>query len=127
VFGAVSATYSDVKGGFAGAGNQNQDPLFLNPAAGDFGLQPGSPCIDKARPGPITGTVPGQTFVPGFGTVFLDLSTPVSVFPWAGTPSSFTFPVPPGSVPGDAWILQEAAVLPGGGATLSNAAPTAVH
>src|SRR5204863_7217510 len=29
-----------------GIGNVSDDPGFLNPAAGDFHLRPGSPCID---------------------------------------------------------------------------------
>jgi hypothetical protein len=39
-------TYSDVAGGHTGEGNINQDPLFVNVAAGDLRLQRGSPCID---------------------------------------------------------------------------------
>ncbi len=33
-----------------GAGNLDTDPLFLNPAAGDYRLQPDSPCIDAGDP-----------------------------------------------------------------------------
>jgi hypothetical protein len=29
-----------------GAGNINQDPLFIDPGGGDYRLQPGSPCVD---------------------------------------------------------------------------------
>ncbi len=39
-------TYCDVQGGYTGTGNINADPMFANPAAGDFHLQAGSPCID---------------------------------------------------------------------------------
>jgi parallel beta-helix repeat protein len=31
-------------------GNISANPQFVNPPAGDFGLQPGSPCIDKGDP-----------------------------------------------------------------------------
>ncbi len=55
VSGAVSVEYSDVLGGYAGAGNIGVDPLFRNPLgpdglAGtpddDFHLTGASPCID---------------------------------------------------------------------------------
>ena len=37
--------YSDVEGGYAGAGNFDADPRFVTPAA-DYHLTPTSPCID---------------------------------------------------------------------------------
>lgn len=46
VGGAPSVTFSIVEGGIAGAGNMGDDPLFLNPGAGDFRVLAISPAID---------------------------------------------------------------------------------
>ena len=43
---AVSVTYSDVQGGWTGAGNISADPLFVNASSGDYHLQRSSPCIN---------------------------------------------------------------------------------
>ncbi|MFO0881574.1 MAG: choice-of-anchor Q domain-containing protein [Gemmataceae bacterium] len=44
--GGASATYTIVQGGWAGTGNLSSDPLFADPATGDYRLRPGSPAID---------------------------------------------------------------------------------
>lgn len=44
------ATYSDIQGGNTGTGNINADPLFVNAAAGDLHLKPGSPCLGAGTP-----------------------------------------------------------------------------
>ena len=58
----LTVAYSDIMGGESGIittgydeifwleGNLDQDPLFVNPAIGDFHLQPESPCIDAGDP-----------------------------------------------------------------------------
>jgi hypothetical protein len=51
-FGPTNFTivYSDLSEPWPGAGNAMADPLFVNPAAHDFHLQPFSPCIDAGNP-----------------------------------------------------------------------------
>jgi len=46
--GSVTATYSDIQGGWTGTGNIDSNPLFIN--SGNFHLQSGSPCIDAGNP-----------------------------------------------------------------------------
>ena len=46
IYGTSTITYSNVQGGYAGTGNINSDPLFVNAANGNFHLQATSPCID---------------------------------------------------------------------------------
>ena len=46
-------TYSDIQGGYSGAGNINSDPLFVNQTSGNLHLKASSPCINAA-----TSTVP---------------------------------------------------------------------
>ncbi|MFO8009711.1 MAG: choice-of-anchor Q domain-containing protein, partial [Dehalococcoidia bacterium] len=39
-------TYSDIQGGYEGAGNIDEEPRFVDAGSGDFRLQPLSPCVD---------------------------------------------------------------------------------
>ena len=48
--GSVSATYSDIEGGWTGTGNIDSDPLFINPTSENYHLQFTSPCIDSGDP-----------------------------------------------------------------------------
>jgi hypothetical protein len=47
---SLAVTYSDFQGGYAGTGNIDADPLWVEAANGDYGLLPASPCIDTGDP-----------------------------------------------------------------------------
>ena len=49
-YGSVIVTYSDIEGGWTGAGNIDIDPLLIDPGNGDYHLQLTSPCIDAGDP-----------------------------------------------------------------------------
>jgi parallel beta-helix repeat protein len=46
----LTVVYSDIEGGWPGAGNIDADPLFVDPGNGDYDLQADSPCIDTGYP-----------------------------------------------------------------------------
>ncbi|MGA2230388.1 MAG: right-handed parallel beta-helix repeat-containing protein, partial [Tepidisphaeraceae bacterium] len=54
----IGVTYSDVQGGYAGAGNINADPKFADPAAGEYELTAGSPAIGAGSGGTDMGATP---------------------------------------------------------------------
>jgi hypothetical protein len=62
-FSGLVITYSDVEGGWPGYGNIDTDPLFVDPASGDYHLQAGSRCIDAGDPNYIAG--PNETDLDG--------------------------------------------------------------
>jgi len=44
--GSPTLSYCDIQGGYAGTGNINADPLFVDCASADYRLEGGSPCVD---------------------------------------------------------------------------------
>jgi predicted outer membrane repeat protein len=50
--GPATVTFSNVQGGFAGQGNIDANPLFLNPLNTDLRLSCGSPCLDAGTNAP---------------------------------------------------------------------------
>ncbi len=46
--GVLTARFSDIEGGWAGEGNIDRDPLFVDSDNDDYRLSAGSPCIDAA-------------------------------------------------------------------------------
>ncbi|HPD48086.1 MAG TPA: right-handed parallel beta-helix repeat-containing protein [Anaerohalosphaeraceae bacterium] len=50
---SLTITYSSVEGGYAGEGNTDECPLFVDPEGGDFRLQWYSPCIDAGNNGAV--------------------------------------------------------------------------
>ncbi|MDA3814666.1 MAG: T9SS type A sorting domain-containing protein, partial [Candidatus Cloacimonetes bacterium] len=50
IMSSVTATYSDIEGGWTGEGNIDSDPLFEDPFNGNYHLTENSPCIDAGDP-----------------------------------------------------------------------------
>jgi hypothetical protein len=70
----ASVEFTNIEGGYPGEGNIDADPLFVDEAAGDLRLSPGSPCIDagsnSAVPeGVVTDLAGRPRFVDDPGTV----------------------------------------------------------
>ena len=47
---SIIINYSDIQGGWAGTGNINEDPVFIDPLNYNFHLTEDSPCIDAGDP-----------------------------------------------------------------------------
>lgn len=61
------ATYSDIQNGYAGTGNIDLNPIFVDPSAGEFQLQPESACIDAGNNAPFSN---GDTDLAGNPRIF---------------------------------------------------------
>ena len=73
-------SYSDIQGGWPGAGNINVDPLFVNPGGDNYHLSTGSACIDTgsnaAVPPGVTTDLEGNPRIVdgnGNGTATVDM------------------------------------------------------
>lgn len=70
--GTLAIVYSDVEGGYAGLGNFDLDPQYVDPPGGDYHLLANSPCIDAgdpsspADPDGTAADVGAFAFVPGW-------------------------------------------------------------
>ena len=71
--------FSDIEGGFPGAGNVDIDPRFVDPARGDLRLAAGSPAIDAGANGLIPPSV--TTAIDGGPRVVADSTRPGDVAP----------------------------------------------
>ncbi|MCP4591869.1 MAG: hypothetical protein GY842_14125 [bacterium] len=60
--GSPLVTYSDVQGGYAGLGNIDEDPQFIDSASADYHLKRSSPCVNAGDP----------TFTPEAGETDID-------------------------------------------------------
>ncbi len=79
----VTATYSDIQGGFTGTGNLNQNPVFAAAATNDYRIGSGSPCINAGTAnGTPTKDIAGITRPQGaaFDIGAYEMTAPVAEF-----------------------------------------------
>lgn len=86
----ANISYCDVQGGWAGLGNIDQYPAFLDTVWLDYRLQWGSPCIDSGDPNPTRNDPDGTRG--DMGAYYFDQSAPVRI---AITPHNAPITIPP--------------------------------
>ncbi|MCK4723846.1 MAG: hypothetical protein KAT75_11095, partial [Dehalococcoidia bacterium] len=90
-----AVTHCDVEGGYRGEGNIDVDPLFVDPDANDYHLQPGSPCAGmgayewkgekiaiEPRGGPDREVLVAEAVNPASAGVLVDIDNVAG--PWDG-------------------------------------------
>lgn len=94
IYGGCSVTmdYSDIQGGWPGVGNFDAVPYFVDPNAGDYSLQPYSPCIDAGDP--LSPLDPDST-VADMGANYFDQSGPQGICTIDLTPFGAPILLPP--------------------------------
>ncbi len=55
--GSITATYSNIQGGWGGTGNIDSDPLFCDAGNGDYTLVSNSPCVGTGQDGADMGAL----------------------------------------------------------------------
>ncbi len=93
--------YSDIQDGYAGTGNINADPLFVNAAGGDVHLKSGTPCIGAGtasgapatdKDGNIRGNPPTIGAYEGTKTIHIlwDNANTASIWNYSPTAGTYT-------------------------------------
>ena len=78
---SINITYSDIKGGYAGTGNINADPLFVG--VGNFNLQSTSPCINT---GSNTAPFIPSTDKDGNPRIYNNVTVDMGAYEYQGAP-----------------------------------------
>lgn len=76
ISGTGNFTYSCSSPMLSGTGNISSDPLFIDRNAGNYNLQPGSPCIDAGDP---ASTLDPDGTISDMGALYFDQSTAYNV------------------------------------------------
>ncbi|MBU0517477.1 right-handed parallel beta-helix repeat-containing protein [bacterium] len=96
---SVAMTYSDVQGGWVGAGNFNDNPDMVNAWGEDFSLLPFSPCIDAGDPNP---PYDPDGSIKDVGAHYFDQNTPQGICTIDLTPFGTPIILPPSG--GTVWF-----------------------